>query len=70
MKKLHTRNVVIVNTAIYQLLLELNWNYELLYNNSSVVVISKKKGNIYACNSRISNIFYTTLFPCCFGSQL
>ena len=38
-------------------MLELNWNYELLYKNSSVVVIIKKKGNIYACKSHILNVF-------------
>ena len=51
-EEMHVRIVVKVNTTIFfinkQFLFELNWNYELLYNNSSVVVITKKKGNIYA----------------------
>ena len=37
-------------------MLELNLNYELLYNNSSVVVITKKVGNIFACKSQL-NVF-------------
>ena len=41
----------------YKFLLELNWNYELLYNNLSVVVITEKKGNIYACKSLILNVY-------------
>ena len=57
MKKWQARIFVKVNTNIIfineRFLLELYWNYELLYNNSSVVVINKKKGNIYACKFHI-----------------
>ena len=45
-----------VNTAIFLYKLAISVGIE-LYKNSSVVVITKNKGNIYACKSNILNVF-------------